>query len=105
MYTFRNEEWNWPPKQSRKGGRHEALTIRLTATVVRSRPSLSTRITNAYVPSMLFIVKFLLGIVLSFIVIASIWLMIVLIHGKRLSLEAHSNRCQVRPADRPPAKT
>ena len=84
MYTFRNGEWDWPPKRSRKSRRHEASTIRLTATVVRSRPtkpSLGTRIANAYVSCLVFIVKFVLGLVLSFLVIGSIWLMVVIIRA------------------------
>ena len=81
MHTFRDEEWDWPPERSLKSRRYQTATIRVTKTVGSSRPSLGTRIANAYVSFLVFIIKFLLGIVLSFLVIASVWLMVMLIRA------------------------
>jgi hypothetical protein len=82
MYRFTDEFWDFPPdpgRQPRKRRRPDPTSGHFTFDVLNTRSSRYWTFCNRHANVLLFVVKFLIGCVLSVFAIASIWVMLLLI--------------------------
>jgi hypothetical protein len=72
-----HHEWDYQPEPRPRREPRIAATVELT--VERSKPNLMTRFAGAYFRATMFAIKLVASVVLTAIIVASIWFLVTLI--------------------------